>query len=528
MSGTSYIIAAASVAYALCGNPIEIILAMLTANLPTRMTHLFGVKREHAHEAALWSLPMAVLNFFYASANLDIQVQLPFREHHDEVSLAFLFVGPVVHLLLDAVSDSGIRFASQPLAWGLVRKGTASEIILAYGLALMAMLTELVSAAGIPADTWPTRMLLMAAMLGILYFTARQMSAPGAVATSAAPNPAAAVQPSSPAGGGAPAPGAAAPALAAGPAVDLPPPEADPAGQDQEAEPAFDDPILDKAWAELVTPYKGRLKKTGAYEICLDLFKVFKTIGHKVSSIYGQDKDRPGLTLNDFELLKGTSLIEHSLHVARIVLKTVQATGGAHWIFKYPSLLVAALAHDLAKSDYVRSLGFRAKDHAANSNGYLNRLIMERHDAQSQKDLLEKKESPSTFAIRAKESMLHLVRHHHYTPAQFKAGAEDPTLTPELQFFQACDQEARTIEKDIARNKVLNVQRQAISESEGAVTGEPAVDPAPNPAEQPKKQPKKKPGPAESEDRTSGNPDHPGASAASTRAGRTPGARPWH
>lgn len=225
----------------------------------------------------------------------------------------------------------------------------------------------------------------------------------------------------------------------------------------------FNDVILDKAWKEYVEPYADEIKRSGLYEVIREVFALFARIGHGVPSVFGQcfqDKMTHGLK-DDFRLLSGVSLIDHTMRVVGLCLTKLQEKRGSYWVFHWPDLLLAALAHDIAKAPLVMESGYKSDRHSINSANYVGSLIRE-------------------LAVEGKternEIILTIIRDHHNTDEKY--------LKFLGRILVKCDQEAREIEKDAARKGTLPAQPQG-SLAVPPSFGPTPVAPAPLPATAP-------------------------------------------
>lgn len=447
--------------FVLGAQPSGILAAVVGNTLPDALGYALGKKSRSSHDLLFWLVPLALV-WMYAD-NEHLAVLSP-----QLASLLFLFAaGPLLHLVADLFTSEGIQMSGWRISFNLFKEGCFAE----YGQLVPYLLilggyrfhaADQVNLAGYISfglDPQTTAAFVVAVALflssSIISLVARVF-----------------FQGSNRVG-----------SLSIGKTVHITDVLRHQIEQQEEnaaafeshdeqgplpmASVSFNDVILDKAWKDYVEPYADEIKRSGLYQVIREVFALFARIGHGVPSVFGQDmadKGKQMASSDDFKLLSQVSLVDHTLRVVGLCLGKVQEKRGKYWVFHWPDLLLASLAHDIAKAPLVMEGGYRSNAHPINSANYVGSLIRELSDEGK---------------TERNETILDLIRNHHNT--------DERTWKFLGRILIKCDQEAREIEKDYARKGTLPVPPQgSFNPSQGSgytpvLPAAPTTQPSPPP-----------------------------------------------
>lgn len=420
--------------FVLGAQPSGVLAAVVGNTLPDALGYALGKKTRTSHDLLFWLVPLALV-WMYAD-NEHLAVLSP-----QLASLLFLFAaGPLLHLVADLFTSEGIQVSGWRISLNLFKEGSFAEygqlapylLILAGYRFYAADQVNLAGYISFGLDPQTTAAFVVATALllssSVVSLVARVF-----------------FQGSNRVG-----------SLSIGKTVhitdvlrhQIEQQEEDAAAgehQDEQgplpmASVSFNDVILDKAWKEYVGPYAAEIKRSGLYEVIREVFALFARIGHGVPSVFGQDMADKGKKIassDDFELLSRVSLVDHTLRVVGLCLDKLKDKRGKYWVFHWPDLLLASLAHDIAKAPLVMESGYRSNTHPVNSANYVGSLIRELADEGK---------------TERNETIIALIRDHHNT--------DERTWKFLGRILIKCDQEAREIEKDYARKGTLPIPPQ--------------------------------------------------------------------
>lgn len=428
------------------GDVAGVVAALAGCSLPTLVETRLQKKTWLSHELLFWLVPISLLWKFADSFS-------PFIVSSRMIEVAMLLAaGPLFHLLADLFTHNGIQVAGWRVSLNLYREGSAAEyghLFLYFGalgwykffVAGQINLASYISFGLLPSST---AVLVVVSVLflsfAVVSFSVRLFGQGGAGS------------------------------FTIGRTVHITDvlrhqieqqeTDAEADRPAEESQPAlssavsFNDVILDKAWKDYVEPYADEIKRSGLYEVVREVFVLFARIGHGVPSVFGQcfqDKNRYAMNKSDdFRLLSGVSLIDHTFRVVGLCLVKLQEKRGSYWVFHWPDLLLAALAHDIAKAPVVMESGYKSDQHPINSANYVGTLI---------------RELANEGKTERNEIILSIIRDHHNT--------DERTWKFLGRILIKCDQEAREIEKDNARKGTLPAQPQ------GSLPAAPSFSPTP-------------------------------------------------
>ena len=115
----------------------------------------------------------------------------------------------------------------------------------------------------------------------------------------------------------------------------------------------FNDGHVRRIYEEFVRPLD--IRKFGVYRrVSLRLLKLLDEVA-SVPSVTDEKEDRDGIPENSFELLKRISLAEHTRNVVRKAREITEEVFGDTYIIVWPTILLAAVAHDLGKARKFRN-----------------------------------------------------------------------------------------------------------------------------------------------------------------------------
>jgi len=127
-----------------------------------------------------------------------------------------------------------------------------------------------------------------------------------------------------------------------------------PKGKNPESpEPFFGNEHVEHIYEKFVKPLD--IRKFRVYRrVALRLLKLLDEVA-SVPSVTDEKEDRDGIPENSFELLKRISLAEHTRNVVRKAREITEEAFSDTYIIVWPTILLAAVAHDLGKARKFRN-----------------------------------------------------------------------------------------------------------------------------------------------------------------------------
>lgn len=351
----------------------------------------------------------------------NVYVTVPKVGHSLSGKIFYLILGPLIYLLLDSLSDDGFFFLQKKMSLGIFKKGSINEYVMVAIYFVLVLFFD-IFVSKFDSQIVSTLFFKLFAIVFLFYacchfmisIKKRNINGNKEIVfvrdDSITPSPIAELNILS--------------------------------SQDENDDTVvhkFNDPHLNEAWGELICPYEKIICDSHFLTVVEQIFKIFDEIGHAVPSVYGLDAKNLDKNPEDYSLLKGVSLVDHSLRVARLTLTALksQTAANEYWVFNWVYYLIPALAHDISKAGIVYTQGYSTGNHGINSANFLASLFRDLCP-----DINKELYLP----------MIELVRDHHFEPANQK---DEMRVTPELKLIQRCDREAREIEKDRMRKKLM-------------------------------------------------------------------------